>query len=118
VETSENPKIVVYFDESHVLSMDTNFGKTQYDHLAKALNRLVAKPIFTIFLSTNSHINQLAPSPGMEKSARARNDPLVLQAPITELPFDCSPEFPLQPGMLSLAETSKIGFMAQFGRPL
>jgi hypothetical protein len=125
VEKPDNPKgkpddhmIVMYFDESHALSEATKSGKTHYDHLARALNRLLAHPIFTIFLSTNSHINQLAPSPGMARSARARNDPFVLQAPITELPFDCSPEFPLKPGMLTLASTSTIPFMAQFGRPL
>jgi hypothetical protein len=110
--------VVVYFDESHALSAEKSSGKTQYDHLARALNELLARPIFTIFLSTNSHINQLAPSSGMARSARARKDIFGLQAPITELPFDCSPKFPLVPGMSTLADTSTIPFMAQFGRPL
>lgn len=42
----------------------------------------------------------------------------ALQAPITEVPFDCSPDFPIPSGKLRLQDVCGVRFMAQFGRPM
>ena len=73
---------------------------------------------FVIYLSTSSNIRQLAPSGPLAGSARARDNADALQAPVTEIPFDCSPIFPIIPGKLGLDDVCKIEFMAQFGRPM
>jgi hypothetical protein len=111
-------KVIMYFDEYHTLSGPVRSGKTVYDFLCSAFDDLVSLPLFVIFLSTNSHVRQDAPMPIFARSARARASPATLQAPITEVPFDCSPELPIAAGTLKLADVSTIPFMARFGRPL
>ena len=83
------------------------------------LNQYVGYPIFTVFLSTNSSLSNLAPPSRQAKSSRARNASEYVQA-ITEVPFDCSPGFYVEPDTLTWQDVSKIQveFMAQFGRPL
>jgi len=115
-------KVVIYFDESHTLSdvlAPTNpMNKTLYDVLCSALDHLKSRPLFTIFLSTNSHLATLAPSAALARSARALVHSGALQAPITETPFDCAPDLCILPGTLSLEDISDLEFMARFGRPL
>jgi hypothetical protein len=112
----------MYFDESHTLSdkpasNDPN-DKSLMDVLCTAVDHLRSKPFFVIFLSTNSHLHSLAPSRRFAKSARAREHWESLQAPITEVAFDCSPKLNIDPDILTLEDTSSLEFMAQFGRPL
>jgi hypothetical protein len=73
--------------------------------------------MFSIFLSTNSNLGAFAPSQDCFPLERATNADDV-QPPYTELPFDCHPDFPIQPEQLSLEDTSKLAFLCRFGRPL
>jgi hypothetical protein len=114
-------KIVMYFDESHVLSeksasFDRDHKKSLMDVLCAAVNHLRSRPFFVIFLSTNSHLHSLAPSGHFAKSAQAREHWESLQAPITEVPFDCTPNLDVDADVMTLADTSTLEFMAR--RPL
>jgi len=120
---SSNPvKLMLYFDEPHVLAgrrvPNDPDGKDTYDVLCSCFNFFLSSPIFVIYLSTSSNISQLAPSGPLARSARARDNADALQAPVTEIPFDCSPIFPIIPGKLGLDDVCKVEFMAQFGRPM
>jgi hypothetical protein len=122
------PKIILYFDEADTLMITPQRNKQSsgenpsdkylYDILCSALNNLLSEPLLALFLSTASHLYQLAPSGPMARSARARSNIHNLQAPITETPFDCSPNFPVLPRDLTLEKTCDVAFMSQFGRPL
>ncbi|KIM83548.1 hypothetical protein PILCRDRAFT_6971 [Piloderma croceum F 1598] len=119
---SNHVKLMLYFDEAHVLAgriipKDLE-GKNTYDVLCLCFNFFLSSPIFVIYLSTTSSISQLAPSGSLARSARARDNTDALQAPVTEIPFDCSPIFPIIPGKLGLDDVCKVEFMAQFGRPM
>ena len=120
---SGNPvKLMLYFDEAHVLAgrrvPNDPDGKDTYDVLCSCFNFFLSSPIFVIYLSTSSNISRLAPSGPLARSARARDNADALQAPVTEIPFDCSPIFPIIPGSLGLDDVCKVEFMAQFGRPM
>jgi hypothetical protein len=71
-----------------------------------------------LFPSTASHLYKLAPSGPFARSAHARSNINNLQAPIIETPFDCYPDFLVQPCELTLENTCDIEFMSQFGLPL
>ena len=115
-------KLMLYFDEAHVLSARAvphdPEEKDMYDVLCSCFNLFLSLPIFVIFLSTTSNIHELAPLGPLAKSARARANADALQAPLTETPFDCSPEFPIKPGKFGLKDVCQVEFMAQFGRPM
>ena len=117
---SNHVKLMLYFDEAHVLAgrrvPNDPDGKDSYDVLCSCFNFFLSSQIFVIFLSTSSNISQLAPSGPLARSARARDSADALQAPVTEIPFDCSPIFPIIPGKLGLDDVCKVEFMAQFGR--
>ncbi|KAF8592712.1 hypothetical protein K439DRAFT_1656117 [Ramaria rubella] len=89
-----------------------------YDVLCSCFNALLDKPVFAIYLSTKSHLEKFAPSHELAKSARARENVDALQAPITEVPFDCSKNLYIHPGQYTLKETCTVEFMAKFGRPM
>jgi hypothetical protein len=115
-------KLMLSFDEAHVLAehkvpKDPD-GNDTYDVLCSCFNFFLSMPIFVIYLSTSSIIGQLAPQGSLARSGRARENADALQAPITETPFDCSPEFPIIPGKLVLEDVCKVEFMVQFGRPM
>lgn len=93
-------------------------NKTLYDVLCSALDHLKSRPLFIIFLSTNSHLATLAPVATLARSARALQHPDALHAPITETPFDRAPDLYVSPGTLSLEDISDLEFLARFGRPL
>ncbi|KAF9519221.1 hypothetical protein BS47DRAFT_1482200 [Hydnum rufescens UP504] len=120
---SHHVKLMLYFDEAHVLSKEICDGpghKDVFHALCSSFNYFIRYPIFVIYLSTNSDISYLAPKGSLARSARARENPEALQAPVTETPFDCSPRFPIVPGApeLKLEHVCSLEFMAQFGRPL
>ena len=118
---SKGIKIVIYVDEAQPLverKANTGDGKSLYDHLCTCLNRFRASPIFVIFLSTNSNLVEFAAPRALLKSARIRGGYTEINPPITEMPFDCKPNFIVKPGTLTMEETSNIPFLAQFGRPL
>ncbi|KAF9507409.1 hypothetical protein BS47DRAFT_1351722 [Hydnum rufescens UP504] len=118
----DHVKLMLYFDEAHILAQrkvpgDLD-GKDMYDVLCSCFSLLPSSSVFVIYLSTQSDISDLAPRRSLSRSARARENPEALQAPITETPFDCSPRFPVNPGELKLEDVYTVDFMAQFGRPL
>ncbi|KAH7918081.1 hypothetical protein BV22DRAFT_1134873 [Leucogyrophana mollusca] len=119
---SNNVKLMFYFDEAHILAtrpaLDNADGKDMHDVLCSCLNFFTSFPIFAIFLSTNSNINQLTPQGSLAKSARMRQYSDTLHAPVTETPFDCFPAMEIIPGEYKLPDLSKVEFMARFGRPL
>ncbi|THH19412.1 hypothetical protein EW146_g1745 [Bondarzewia mesenterica] len=121
-ESSQPIKLMLYFDEAHVLAQSkapkNEDDKTLYDVLLSCLNDLRSLPMFSIFLSTNSHVAYFAPIQHLARSARARSNNAHLQAPITETPFDCHPSFPIRPNQFTLADVTTVEFMARFGRPL
>ncbi|THH06221.1 hypothetical protein EW146_g9684 [Bondarzewia mesenterica] len=124
-EMEEDPvrpiEIMLYFDEAHELvqrkAPKNDYDKTLYDVLLSVFNDFLPFPIFAIFLSTTSHIAYFAPTQNQVRSSRAAASG-HLQAPITETPFDCAPDFLVIPGKLTLKEVAAVPFMAKFGRPL
>jgi hypothetical protein len=117
---SKAVKLMVYFDEAHVLAAASDLQqgldkKDNYEVMCSCLNVFIGFPLFAIFLSTNSCLNRIARQGWQFRSFRARQH---LQAPITETPFDCSLEFPLKPGDLMLQDLYKIEMLASFGRPM
>jgi len=119
---SNGVKLMLYFDEAHVLGekkvQDDPNEKDLFDVLCSCFTFFVSSPIFVIYLSTFSDMGLLAPQGSLAKSARARQNADALQAPITETPFDCSPNLSIKPGKLKLEDLYQIEFMAQFGRPM
>jgi hypothetical protein len=119
---SNEIKVMLYFDEAHVLA-DRKVpgdpdGKDMYDVLCSCFNLFLSFPLFVIYLSTNSNLSLLAPQGPLARSARARANADALQAPITETPFDCAPTLRIKPNKLKLEDLYQIEFMAQFGRPM
>lgn len=122
----EDALIVLYFDESHVLHkaldpLETKTPRsTRYTTLCWALNLMAnTKGVFYLFLSTNSHLVKFAPIPSLFPSARLNaEDADHLQAPYTELPFDCCDSLPIRSGTLDLAQSNELAHLCQFGRPL
>jgi hypothetical protein len=110
-------KLMLYFDEAHVLAKETTwgdpYGKDVYDALCSCFNFFLSFPIFVIYIFTDPNNGKL-----VHLGSARRQGADGLQAPVTETPFDCSPEFPIIPGKLRLEDISKVEFLAQFGRPM
>ncbi|KAH9923393.1 hypothetical protein B0H21DRAFT_895174 [Amylocystis lapponica] len=117
-------KLMFYFDEAHMLPTTLVKGdspeKSLYDVMCSTFDtlRLESTAVFAIFLSTNSSLAKFAPVGRQANSARARENAHDLQAPLTEIPFDCSDRFPLRMRNLTMNDLCKMEFMARFGRPL
>ena len=109
-------KLLLYFDEAQSL-VNVAVGKSQstnYHILLRCINSWCTKhpEVVVAFLSTNGKLRDLA-----RPSKLVASWSYPLQPPIVETPFDCSPHFPLRPG-LTLSEVSSLRHIAQFGRPL
>ncbi|EGO24869.1 hypothetical protein SERLADRAFT_415804 [Serpula lacrymans var. lacrymans S7.9] len=112
-------KVMLYFDEAHALipSSDQEPQINVLEVLQSCLADTHRRAHFALFLSTVSKLQDFAPVQHLANSARARV-PGPLQAPITEVPFDCWSGLPICPHLYKLGDLSKIRFMARFGRPL
>ena len=117
--------VVVYFDEAHVLAKllgprDSLLpeGKTALDILFTVLDDFRKRGLFTIFMSTQSHLQSLAPLSSFARSARYAIVAPYLPAPITETPFDCFGDRRIIPSRLRAKDVCDIAFMACFGRPM
>ena len=111
-------KVVIYFDEAHLLTTrETAQSRSVYETLCSSLVELRQLPLFVIFLSTTSSISLLAPPARYQRSSRARMAH-GLHPPITETPFDCHPELPIELRNVTIDSLSTLSFMARFGRPL
>ncbi|KAI6097499.1 hypothetical protein F5141DRAFT_1053069 [Pisolithus sp. B1] len=101
---SEDVRILLYFDEAHELGHaipDDKQKKTLCDVACSTLSYFQTSSVFTSFLSTQSSMGHFTSSTEMTRSARQLNAN-DLQAPFTEMPFDCHPTFPLRPGDFNL----------------
>ncbi|KAH7890620.1 hypothetical protein F5I97DRAFT_1923094 [Phlebopus sp. FC_14] len=113
-------EVILYFDEAHELKHVIKGNpdeKTLYDALWSILGLFDYDAIFTLFLSTQSSLTLLAPAAEHARSSRQQK-PHDVQPPITEMPFDCHPCFPLRPGQFKLEDLKELPFLARFGRPL
>ncbi|PCH39945.1 hypothetical protein WOLCODRAFT_136576 [Wolfiporia cocos MD-104 SS10] len=119
--------LVLYFDEAHTLAgppfVESSGGRkrSRYDALLAALDRMRDLPLFAITLSTNSSLRDLAASKRMQPSGRLNALTYdTLQAPYTELPFDCLPDGEpiITAGQCTLKDTCDVSFLSRFGRPL
>ena len=117
-------KLMLYFDEAHILTSIDVAGSTKAENrnlmeiLCWTLEEMRHSSVFGIFLSTNSSMARFAPRPWLARSARVRNNANDLQAPVTEIPFDCSPGFPLKMDQMEMKELYEVAHLAKFGRPL
>lgn len=128
----ESPKLqlLLYFDEAHTLTDEHSTwivhnpdSWNAYEVLLSALNSFACPQVFSLFLSTNSRMSVLAPTPGQHKSSRAKESSDHLNAPFTELPFDCHRDLPVDLTItahkqVTSTDVSKVEFMSKFGRPL
>ncbi|ETW78232.1 hypothetical protein HETIRDRAFT_107824 [Heterobasidion irregulare TC 32-1] len=100
-------QLVIYFDEAHELASraapGNKYDKSLYDTVLSVLNDFVSYPLFAIFLSTILHVARCPPSQDFASSSRAARESL-LQAPVTETPFDCAPDFVVKPHGLRLGD--------------
>ena len=115
-------RLVIYVDEAHELGSITSNDVTRLHVLSRCFDRLNEfedKSLYFvgIYLSTNSKMGMLAPAAAWFASARARSPQANLQAPITEVPFDCHPD-KVKPNSLTCADVETLEFIARFGRPL
>lgn len=115
----------MYFDEAHILhsqvALPNEHGriKTLYDVLCKTFDDITHCAAI-LYLSTVSHLVDLAAPRGLANSNRVLEGKALLQPPITEIGFDFGPALPLRPGEIvyDLDALSKMSYLASFGRPL
>ncbi|KAI0653244.1 hypothetical protein C8Q70DRAFT_1059483 [Cubamyces menziesii] len=120
--------ILMYFDEAHVLAevpsrlakapSSPPEHKTALDILVSALDDCRDLGLFTLFMSTQSSLEHLAPSAIHARSARYSALAPSMHAPITETPFDCFGDNRLVPSKLHCKDVCETPFMACFGRPM
>ena len=120
-------KVLLSFDRAQALgNLQARFPferpewGTPLDNLIYAVNRLANRSMFAVLISTKPQLEHIDPpaSTVMPSYARSRIVPVVLHAPITETPFDCFGQQPLNPAFLYEHTISDVGLMACFGRPL
>ncbi|KAH7890638.1 hypothetical protein F5I97DRAFT_1923134 [Phlebopus sp. FC_14] len=107
-------KVILYFDEAHALKpvvAENAKKKPLYNALWSSLGSFNDDAIFTLFLSTQSSLTLLAPAAERARSSREQN-PYDVQPPITEMPLDCHPCFPLQLGQFTLEDLKELPFLA------
>jgi hypothetical protein len=85
-------QVVLAFDEAHTLTHKPygtdSLHRTCFHHLGHVLTRLNTQPVFSLFMSTNSQMQEVAPSIHLHSSSRGTLGATLLP-PITELlPFD------------------------------
>ncbi|CAL1698542.1 unnamed protein product [Somion occarium] len=120
-------KIFLYLDEAKTLSSQDVSGEPDsnyYDALLSALADLVpVAGFFATTLSTTSSLSKHARTAEQHHSDRWMGDAkksALLQAPYTELSFDCLPNGKpiFYPGQMTLDEIASVEYMVKFGRPL
>ncbi|OCH85448.1 hypothetical protein OBBRIDRAFT_891177 [Obba rivulosa] len=119
---ADRVKIVCSMDEVDILARteaaSSKENKTLYDVLCSCSEIFSGQPIFFLFLSTHSQLSLLAPPKRLMTCASTRSHFATLVPPITETPFDCSPEFPLRLDGHTMETICRIESIARFGRPL
>lgn len=110
-------ELIIYFDESHSLTLitpngDNRHNSTCHQILCSVINSFQTLDLFVLFLSTNSKITSYSPSHAFWSLKEG-------QTPFNELPFDQWKEpHLLKANAHTLKEVCAPGFMVRFGRPL
>ncbi|CCM07240.1 uncharacterized protein FIBRA_09586 [Fibroporia radiculosa] len=124
---SQSPTMILYFDEAHTLTNATisaaegGMSKSRFDALTSALNCFLGVRLFAIVLSTNSRMHGFSPAQEKHPSDRVRRVARdYLQAPYTELPFDCLQDDKpfIKDRQFTLSEACDLSVVCRFGRPL
>ena len=111
------PRIILSFDESHVLAEKKYSEQPLFFYLRRTLRALQGYPIFSLFLSMMSKISNFAPAVINDPSNRIVDGTLDIIPPFTELGFDQLANR-LVENKYSIEDVSTLEFMARFGRPL
>ncbi|QRV93156.1 G2/mitotic-specific cyclin cdc13 [Ceratobasidium sp. AG-Ba] len=115
--------LLVSFDGAHILSAANSchggkLNRSAYQNLGSVLAVLSDKQVFFVFLSTNSRLEDYAPSSRDHPSLRAFEGSLLIP-PFNELPFDLyEPQTLDEVGPLTLENMCRTNTMVGFGRPL
>jgi hypothetical protein len=121
VLSKEDPLIILAYDEAHCLITPDAVQSdcpTAFSEHQRVLEMLRKYPIFALFLSTTGKLCDVTPPP---KPNRPSRETLRLVPPFSELGFDQmlkAHDLVIKDRRFGIDEVSKIGFMAQFGRPL
>jgi len=109
-------KLVLYFDEAHALAEKNLIkdpdGENIYDVMCSCFNSFLSSHIFV------RQIQTLATPGPLARSGQAYENASALQAPVTETPFHCFPEFLIKPGELGWEDVCEVEFMARFGHSM
>ncbi|PCH41890.1 hypothetical protein WOLCODRAFT_137608 [Wolfiporia cocos MD-104 SS10] len=113
-------RLVIYFDDAHRLMWYHVRARTYERHnslyraLRCVLNHMRKLPLFAVTLSTVCNLIEPAPRGVLVWEYD------TLQAPYTELPFDCLIDGKpfMEAGQCTLEDTCQLCFLSQFGRPL
>ncbi|KAF8637023.1 hypothetical protein AX17_003092 [Amanita inopinata Kibby_2008] len=122
------PKLVLSFDEAHILVENRNDANltlsdanawVEYDVLRRTLHAVRYLPIFSLFLSTSSKICNFIPAPPQGRVTALMPDNLSLLPPFTELGFEqLIASSPLEEYSVTISNVTTDKFMSKFGRPL
>jgi hypothetical protein len=113
------PLIVLAFDEPDVLidSPSGQAGWNLYMELRRILRQINHQSIFSLFLSTAGHFDQLSPDIHSDPSARARDPNNRPLDPISEISFD-DIAYPALKGTIAIDRAVEIDWLSHLGRPL
>ncbi|KIL59036.1 hypothetical protein M378DRAFT_284568 [Amanita muscaria Koide BX008] len=112
---SRRPLVILAFDEAHTLTyVPKDKSWTVFTELCRTLQRLVDRPIFSLFLST---AGKLSPEILEDPSNRIAHHELKILDPITEISFD-DIAHPADEGQVLLEQVVELDWMSHLGRPL
>jgi hypothetical protein len=120
-------QVVLAFDEAHTLTSKPpgtdSLHRTCFYHLGHVLTWLNSQPIFSLFMSTNSQVQELAPPRHLHPSSRGTFGAALLP-PITELlPFDVFAHHIFvkkeeEMSIVTLETATQPDVITRFGRPM
>ncbi|KAM6503962.1 hypothetical protein JOM56_000905 [Amanita muscaria] len=115
---SRRPLVVLAFDEAHTLTyVPKDESWTVFSELRRTLQRLVDRPIFSLFLSTAGKFHLLSPEILQDPSNRIAHHELKPLDLITEISFD-DIAYPADEGHIFLEQVVELDWMSHLGRPL
>lgn len=86
--STDEPLVVLVFDEAHVLTGMKEGKSSNFVHLRYELRRLRQKSLFFLFLSITGKLTQFVPLKSDDPSNRIIEDTLKLIEPFCDLGFD------------------------------
>lgn len=120
---TEIPNVILCFDEAHELTMAPKHARwTRFAELRRVLRDIINLPIYTLFLSTVGKLEQFAPLPETDPSARVALRQLSVHSPIVATPLDVLsrpiPEPSTSVAPWTLKQVASTDHMSHLGRPL